>query len=355
MLKEYEASGKTLDEALDNVSALAGRSLDELNIEVINMPSKGFLGIGHKDARVRATFEVPDAPAKPEEKPVKQTQGSTFGTKKTKKEKVEAKKAKIDFELTPIVSIDPNNIPEEVKREAAAKKDQQKPKKDRAPKAEKAENKGEGKKKDNNRNRDKKGVKGEVSRPKRESKATDVVEGEMADTIRTDVMNFLTPVFDYMGLKPELTSEVKDGILYFSFGGEKLGILIGRRGETLNALQYLANLAANKRRNDHVRIVLDVENYREGREETLEALAKKMADKAVRTGRRVELEPMNPHERRVVHIALQNDKRVDTVSHGEEPYRRVVISKRRHDRKPRRHNGQKPAAPQVEAPQATEE
>ena len=95
----------------------------------------------------------------------------------------------------------------------------------------------------------------------------------------------------------------------------------------------------NKRRHEHARLVLDVEGYREGREETLTALARKMAEKAVRSGRRVELEPMNPHERRVVHIALQEDKRVDTVSHGEEPYRRVVINPR--NRKNRKGRGSK--------------
>ena len=116
------------------------------------------------------------------------------------------------------------------------------------------------------------------------------------------------------------------------FAGENLGSLIGRRGETLNALQYLVNLAANKAGGEHVRLVLDVEGYRQGREETLINLAHKMADKSVRTGRRVELEPMSPHERRVVHLALQEDSRVETLSRGEEPYRRVVISCKRSSR-----------------------
>ena len=171
---------------------------------------------------------------------------------------------------------------------------------------------------------------------RRESHAVNITEGEMADRLYADARAFLDPIFAKLGIAPEITPEVKEGILWLTVRGDDLGILIGRRGETLNSLQYLVNLAVNKRRHEHARLVLDVEGYREGREETLTALARKMAEKAVHSGRRVELEPMNPHERRVVHIALQEDKRVDTVSHGEEPYRRVVINpKNRKNRKGR--------------------
>ena len=142
-------------------------------------------------------------------------------------------------------------------------------------------------------------------------------------------------MFEKLGVAPEYNVEIKEGILWISFSGSGLGLLIGRRGETLNSIQYLTNLVVNKRRHDHVRVVLDVEGYRQSREETLAALAHKMAEKAVKSGRRVELEPMNPHERRVVQMTLQSDKRVDTTSHGEEPYRRVVITARnRRRRKP---------------------
>ena len=163
----------------------------------------------------------------------------------------------------------------------------------------------------------------------------------MADRLYADARAFLDPIFAKLGVEPEITPEVREGILWLTVRGADLGILIGRRGETLNSLQYLVNLAVNKRRHEHARLVLDVEGYREGREETLTALAQKMAEKAVRSGRRVELEPMNPHERRVVHIALQEDKRVDTVSHGEEPYRRVVINPKNRRSRNRKGKGDK--------------
>ena len=172
----------------------------------------------------------------------------------------------------------------------------------------------------------------------------------MADVLSAEAMNFLQPIFLKLKVEPVVNMSVREGILWLSFAGQNLGLLIGRRGETLNSLQYLTNLAVNKRRHEHVRIVLDVEGYRDSREETLAALARKMADKAVKSGRRVELEPMNPHERRVVHLALQNDRRVDTISHGEEPYRRVVISKKRNDRKPRYRGEKKQCAPQQQVP-----
>jgi len=170
-------------------------------------------------------------------------------------------------------------------------------------------------------------------RERRESRATQILEGEMAEKIFADARAFAEPIFNHIGANPEYETEIREGILWIIMKGEKLGLLIGRRGETLNAIQYLVNLAVNKHRGDHVRVVLDVEGYRESREQTLNALARKMAEKAVKSGRRVELEPMNPHERRIVHIALQNDSRVETISHGEEPYRRVVVTARRSGRR----------------------
>jgi spoIIIJ-associated protein len=142
-------------------------------------------------------------------------------------------------------------------------------------------------------------------------------------------LDFLTPIFARLRVKPECTFTFNDGVLLLYFSGADLGAIIGRRGETLNALQYLTSLAVNRKAAEYMRIVLDVEGYRRNREETLARLAKKMADKAVRSGRRVELEPMSPNERRIVHLALQEDKRVESLSRGEEPYRRVMISVKR--------------------------
>ena len=104
-----------------------------------------------------------------------------------------------------------------------------------------------------------------------------------------------------------------------------MGILIGKHGQTLDSLQYLTNLVANKNSENRVHIVIDVENYRERRSETLTRLAKRLADKVKKSGERVVLEPMNPHERKIIHTALQNDSRITTLSEGSEPYRKVVI------------------------------
>ena len=104
-----------------------------------------------------------------------------------------------------------------------------------------------------------------------------------------------------------------------------MGILIGKHGQTLDALQYLTNLVANKNSSERIRIIIDVEDYRERRIETLSRLAVRLADKVKRNGERVVLEPMNPHERKIIHMALQNDRRITTLSEGEEPYRKVII------------------------------
>lgn len=336
MRKEYVATGKTLDEAIANVCALANTTIDKLDDwDVLEAGKSGFLGIGRRDFKVAAYVEEPD-------KPEKEEKTSTFGKKKTKREKFdekaakEAKKTK-DIEIRPIVTAEPD--PER----AAAREEERRSRRDRRdrkPRTERGERPERAERSDRPEREGKAAAKPAAPKAalekRRESHAVNITEGEMADRLYADARAFLDPIFAKLGVSPEITPEVKEGILWLTVRGDDLGILIGRRGETLNSLQYLVNLAVNKRRHEHARLVLDVEGYREGREETLTALARKMAEKAVRSGRRVELEPMNPHERRVVHIALQEDKRVDTVSHGEEPYRRVVINpKNRRNRKGR--------------------
>ena len=130
-----------------------------------------------------------------------------------------------------------------------------------------------------------------------------------------------------MGMEVEIISSIdQDGALCIEMQGEHMGILIGKRGQTLDSLQYLTNRVANKMQDGYVRVKLDTENYRQRRKETLENLAKKIAYKVKRTKKPVSLEPMNPYERRIIHSALQADKYVSTHSEGEEPYRRVVVT-----------------------------
>ena len=137
---------------------------------------------------------------------------------------------------------------------------------------------------------------------------------------------FLKEVFLSMGLIVKIKTELKDKHLFVELTGDDMGILIGKRGQTLDALQYLVNLVVNKKSPYYISVMLDTENYRQRRKETLESLAFNLAKKVKHTKRNVVLEPMNPYERRIIHSALQNDRFVTTYSEGEEPYRNVVIT-----------------------------
>ena len=144
------------------------------------------------------------------------------------------------------------------------------------------------------------------------------------------VEEFVKDTLKAMNMEVEITSSIdEDGALCVDMKGEHMGILIGKRGQTLDALQYLANRVANKHQDGYVRVKLDTENYRARREETLKHLAKNIAHKVKRNRRPVALEPMNPYERRIIHSALQSDPYVTTHSEGEEPYRKVVVTLKR--------------------------
>lgn len=147
-------------------------------------------------------------------------------------------------------------------------------------------------------------------------------------SIEDTAKEFLNKVFDSMNLDVEIivTTEDEDSAVNIELKGDDMGILIGKRGQTLDSLQYLTSLVLNKESENYIRVKLDTENYRQRRKDTLENLAKNIAYKVKRTKRQVSLEPMNPYERRVIHSALQNDRYVSTYSEGEEPYRRVVIT-----------------------------
>ena len=142
---------------------------------------------------------------------------------------------------------------------------------------------------------------------------------------------FLADVFSAMGLvvKTETTFNEAEKMLSIDLSGEEMGVLIGKRGQTLDALQYLASLVANKEAGEYIHVKLDTEDYRARRKATLENLAKNIAFKAKRSRRPVSLEPMNPYERRIIHSALQGDKFVSTHSEGDEPNRRVVVTPKR--------------------------
>jgi spoIIIJ-associated protein len=138
--------------------------------------------------------------------------------------------------------------------------------------------------------------------------------------------DFLSKVLDKMGLEPVLDIKEEDNVITVNVSGPKMGVLIGHRGETLDSVQYLTSLVVNKNSDKYKRVLLDTENYRSKREETLKRLAKRLANKVYKTGRKFTLEPMNPFERRIIHSTLQKDPNVTTYSEGSEPYRKVVIT-----------------------------
>ncbi len=255
-------SAKTVDDAITEALIQLGVTSDRLEYEVIEKGSAGFLGIGMKQA-------VIEARRKPEPKEVEVKVQPEEVKSEEKEELVEAKKF-----------------------ETAAKKGKDEESAEVKP------------------------VK------KKETELADVSDG----TIKA-VESFLNDTLKAMEMAVEIISKVDaEGALSIEMKGENMGILIGKRGQTLDALQYLANRVANKHQEGYVRVKLDTENYRARREETLKNLAKNIAFKVKRTKKAVALEPMNPYERRIIHAALQSDPHVTTHSEGEEPYRKVVVT-----------------------------
>ena len=268
-------SAKTVDDAITEALIQLGVTSDKLEYEVIEKGSAGFLGIGMKQA-------VIEARRKPEPKPV--------------------------VEEAPAEVSEPEAVPEknEVKPEKPAYKKEVRTEEKPVAKKETAEAVKEEKKEE----------------PKKERELVEV----QPQTISA-VEEFLKNTLAAMGMEVALKTEIdKDGALCVDMSGEHMGILIGKRGQTLDSLQYLANRVANKHQDGYVRVKLDTENYRARREETLKHLAKNIAHKVKRNRRPVALEPMNPYERRIIHSALQSDPYVTTHSEGEEPYRKVVVT-----------------------------
>ncbi len=245
-----EVKAKTIDDAITDALVQLGITSDQLDYEVIEKGSAGILGLGRKDAVIRARKKI----VVPEKKV----------------EPVVEKKAEIPVEKKvekPVV----------VKEEKTVEKTS--------------------------------------------------VHVDFS-TLEKNVKEFLTQVFAAMQIEVEIITNVDEDnkVIEVEFKGPDMGMLIGKRGQTLDSLQYLTNLAVNKQSDSYVKVKLDTEDYRKRRKETLENLAKNIAYKVKRTKRPVSLEPMNPFERRVIHSALQNDRYVSTHSEGEEPYRHVVVT-----------------------------
>ena len=168
-----------------------------------------------------------------------------------------------------------------------------------------------------------------------------VIQAKKKFSLEGTAVDFLKDVFRTMNMEVEIdvVYDADEKTMDIDLKGDDMGILIGKRGQTLDSLQYLTSLVVNKYTEDYIRVKLDIENYRERRKETLETLARNIAYKVKRTRRPVSLEPMNPYERRIIHSALQNDRYVVTRSEGEEPFRHVVVSLKREQRNDRYEKG----------------
>ncbi len=284
--EEITVSAKTLDDAITEALVQLGVTSDRLEYDVIEKGSAGFLGIGMKQAVIRAWRKE-----EPQEETVDEIAEEFI------KEAV------------------PSDITLDIKEE----KEPRKPKKEnREPKkAPQKQVRKETKKEYRKENKSE-----EKPEIKRETELARVEDATVAEC-----ENFLRSVLHAMHMEVELHSEVdEEGALAIEMKGDNMGILIGKRGQTLDSLQYLTNRVANKMQAGYVRVKLDTEDYRRRRKETLENLAKNIAHKVKRTRKPITLEPMNPYERRIIHSALQGDKNVTTHSEGEEPYRRVVVT-----------------------------
>ena len=161
-----------------------------------------------------------------------------------------------------------------------------------------------------------------------------IIRARKKFSLEDTAVGFLTNVFEAMEMQVDIQAAYNDEekTLEITLEGGDMGVLIGKRGQTLDSLQYLTSLVVNKETEEYIRVKVDTENYRERRQETLEKLARNIAAKVKRTRRAVSLEPMNPYERRIIHSTLQNDRYVTTKSDGEEPYRHVIISLKKRDR-----------------------
>ena len=260
-----EKWGNDVDTAVDLALAELKATRDEVEVTVLEQPSKGFFGIGAKLALVRVERKKPVQ----EEEPVS------------------------------------DKVVKESKPVKENRAEQKKPQKNQKP-ARRSEKKAE----------------------KKEEPRKSSIEKEIGDLPPVDehiALDFLKEVTEQMGLDIEISAKADEENVFVNIRGKDSGTVIGKRGQTLDAIQYLTSLVVNKDNSNYVRVVVDAENYRAKREKTLEKLANRLADKVVKTKRSVRLEPMNPYERKVIHATLQSNPRVTTRSEGQDPYRRVII------------------------------
>lgn len=318
MEEKITISAKTLDEAITKALIELQTTSEHLQYDIVQKESSGFLGLFGKPCIIRARVMSEEeeramaAAKKAEEK------------KKAAEAKAAARKESVQKEAAQKEPAQKEPMKKNAVQKQAPEKKEDRPaeKKERkeAPKREKKELSFKEESVQKNR------------QPEAKTEPIEKKEKPLAkvdeEAVKKAAKEFLEQVFGAMGLEVSIETvyNAEERELQVMMAGDDMGILIGKRGQTLDSLQYLASLVVNKETEGYLRVKLDTENYRERRKETLETLAKNISYKVKRTKHPVSLEPMNPYERRIIHSALQNDRYVVTRSEGEDPYRHVVIS-----------------------------
>lgn len=287
-----EKWGKDVEDAVRLALQDLKLNRDQVEVIVLEEPTKGFFGLGSKLAKVRVQKkEQIETPVKVENRPAKV---------KVKKEQASPAQKDPVAAVSEVKSATANKAERYVPE---TEKQREKPKKQKSSKKDSKET----------------------------QKSEFVIRERPSDLIETEeapALEFLRDITNRMGLNVTVKAYMNDSCVFFDISGPDSGTIIGKRGQTLDSIQYLTSLVANKDKEKYLRIIVDAENYRSKREHTLEQLANRLGDKVQKSGKSVKLEPMNPYERKVIHATLQRNPAVTTRSEGEEPYRRVIIERK---------------------------
>lgn len=309
-MRSTVVSAKTVEECVNKALDKLQANRNEVNIEVINEAKQGFLGLfGAKDAVVRVSLkdDVKEKGTGDFVKNILNSDSNSVETEQKEDTKVIEDKKIVEEVKTEPTEDDKEEIVEEPVE--TAKPVESKEVKD----AEEAEE----------------AVKSEETEEEQEAESDVTIDRN--DEIFITSKNFLKQMIEDMGIDCDIESRTEGNMIKFNIMCSEesdIGIIIGKRGETLDSLQYIVNLVTNRNSDTYIRVILDCNQYRSKRERSLQKLARRLADKAVQTGRDIKLEPMNPYERRIIHTYLQNDEKVNTFSQGNEPNRRVIIKRK---------------------------
>lgn len=307
-------SAKTVEECVDKALDKLQANRNEVNIEVINEAKQGFLGLfGAKDAVVRVSLKD-DVKEKGTGDFVKNILNSDSNSVETEQKEdtkvIEDKKIVEEVEETKFTEDDKEEI---VEKSVKPEKPVEPTKPVEAEEVKETEE----------------AVKSEETEEEQDTESDVTIDRN--DELFITSKNFLKQMIEDMGIDCDIESRTEGNMIKFNIMCSEesdIGIIIGKRGETLDSLQYIVNLVTNRNSDTYIRVILDCNQYRSKRERSLQKLARRLADKAVQTGRDIKLEPMNPYERRIIHTYLQNDEKVNTFSQGNEPNRRVIIKRK---------------------------